>query len=663
MPLIESLPSEFSKRFAAWLRIEPRCRSDDFSPGLAARVADPLWLLARQWQLGEFTAEDAGYPIRVEIASDAREIATVTLGPSSTPIPLAGGPPLEAIVERERVNLDEWRVRVQIGQQFERLARARFNDRAQAIIGTYRRIFGIGRPADQEVIKFDRATWLFLGLVAGHVVDGDALMQVMLDCGLLSDDAHLEAKLQEAINGNKLPSLPEDISLSEAAEVIGSLINWYRKLCSQPASDSSAWQPEKLDYRFGIQSKKPESGQAPISLVATDYRNGDLDWYTFSVQGGTEAGWTPSEPLPYTPTRISFPGMPLPRWWAFEDSRIAFGLMNVETTDLIRPMLIQFASLYSDDWFNVPVRVPLGSVVKITGFKVFDVFGKDTIVLPGQSPDNDPFKRFMLFEMSRASDPSGPGLAGLLFVLPVLGGYREESSPVEEIHFVRDEIANMVWAVEQTVPNGLGEPVKGLDARQEYERELLKRVLAALSSVENPTTGTDIVDSKMVQDLSLTGKGRVAFSLVMGPLDTNSLQEFKTSVENTVKKVAGVQSVKVSVEFGDNQHPRYRLITTAPANQIPFLPKLDGRSVKLVRGWMPEQEKDGYEAMTRLLRQGDPSEVKKMDEEIVPRAGVKVLLTRQRARWVNGETYVWLGRKVVMGGGEGSGGLRYDVVD
>ena len=30
--------------------------------GLQARLYDPLWLLARQWQIGEFQGEDNGSP-------------------------------------------------------------------------------------------------------------------------------------------------------------------------------------------------------------------------------------------------------------------------------------------------------------------------------------------------------------------------------------------------------------------------------------------------------------------------------------------------------------------------------------------------------------------------------------------------------------------------
>lgn len=43
-----------------WVRLEPRARDRDLRAGSEARIADPLWLLARQWQLGELAGVDAG---------------------------------------------------------------------------------------------------------------------------------------------------------------------------------------------------------------------------------------------------------------------------------------------------------------------------------------------------------------------------------------------------------------------------------------------------------------------------------------------------------------------------------------------------------------------------------------------------------------------------
>src|SRR6266550_130879 len=56
----------------AYNRLEPRARTEDFTRSLRAEIRDPLWMLTRQWQMGEFEAEDAGSAI------DARLLTTQT---------------------------------------------------------------------------------------------------------------------------------------------------------------------------------------------------------------------------------------------------------------------------------------------------------------------------------------------------------------------------------------------------------------------------------------------------------------------------------------------------------------------------------------------------------------------------------------------------------
>src|SRR5437762_13201178 len=41
-----------------WMRLEAGTRTGSISTGLQARIYDPLWLLARQWLVGEFQGED-----------------------------------------------------------------------------------------------------------------------------------------------------------------------------------------------------------------------------------------------------------------------------------------------------------------------------------------------------------------------------------------------------------------------------------------------------------------------------------------------------------------------------------------------------------------------------------------------------------------------------
>ncbi len=52
-----------------------------------------------------------------------------------------------------------------------------------------------------------------------------------------------------------------------------------------------------------------------------------------------------------------------------------------------------------------------------------------------------------------------------------------------------------------------------------------------------------------------------------------------------------------------------------------------------------------------------------VNEEEVPRAGVIVQRTWQRARWTSGETYLWLGRSKQAGRGEGASNLKFDQLE
>ena len=92
----------------SWLRLEPRCRDDEMTEGLRARMHDPLWMLARQWQVGEFRAEDAGSPVLARWRAESAPLTRLHLGaiaPNTNETAARYDVttlPLEAIVERQR---------------------------------------------------------------------------------------------------------------------------------------------------------------------------------------------------------------------------------------------------------------------------------------------------------------------------------------------------------------------------------------------------------------------------------------------------------------------------------------------------------------------------------------------------------------------------------
>src|SRR6266540_4868618 len=73
---------------AGWDRIEAIARSTGLTGGLEARVANPLWLLARQWQVGEFHGDDAAQPAVVRITGRSTPLATFRAGRGARPVPI-----------------------------------------------------------------------------------------------------------------------------------------------------------------------------------------------------------------------------------------------------------------------------------------------------------------------------------------------------------------------------------------------------------------------------------------------------------------------------------------------------------------------------------------------------------------------------------------------
>src|SRR5262249_23185456 len=118
-------------------------------------------------------------------------------------------------------------------------------------------------------------------------------------------------------------------------------------------------------------------------------------------------------------------------------------------------------------------------------------------------------------------------------------------------------------------------------------------------------------------------------------------------------------------EDGDVLH--YRLATTVPQNWIPFQPvRIDPAqpAIKLrrVAALLDEGGTLGFSRPRgRILDPDDPDF--SLFEEEVPRSGAHVTRGYQYARWTDGSTVLWLGRRKGAGRGEGSSGLQFDSLD
>jgi hypothetical protein len=64
----------------SWTRLKPHCRDPDVGRSISARLFDPLWLIARQWQMAEFQAADAGTPVQVRLRATSALLSRCHLG-------------------------------------------------------------------------------------------------------------------------------------------------------------------------------------------------------------------------------------------------------------------------------------------------------------------------------------------------------------------------------------------------------------------------------------------------------------------------------------------------------------------------------------------------------------------------------------------------------
>jgi hypothetical protein len=586
-----------------WNRLEGRPRTEDFDRALRTEVRDPLWMLTRQWQIGEFHGDDAASPVLVRARVDTTRIRAYQPGVGA-PEPFDDATPLEATVERLPVvpTLD---LRLVLGRHWLKqvadlgpLVRADY-------VSTYRVVSPDPTDEDHADVTAHPEAWSAYTAAAGRLMDGYALYAHIRGGGAASDGIASVAG-QEAV-------------VDERGE---RLVAWFDRLVHD-AGGSPAWEPPRLEYQFSVASPTgntlPDGSAEQKVMVAREYYQGHLDWYSLDVDAANHqldpAATTDGVGKPLTvtmiPTSVTFNGMPNTRWWAFEDSRTNFGDIKPDTTDLAKLLLIDFGLVYANDWFLVPFTVPAGTLATVRGLAVTDVFGERTWVeAAGRGAAGD-WERWALFLMSTLRGDDGVPADLSLAILPTAQKVLE-GRPLDEVTLIRDEMANMVWGIEKTVPLRSGGTKYGAEAARET----------------------------------------------------------RAWFERASEREHGESPAEPPAANG--AHIRYQLMGSVPEHWIPFVAmhlEDDDRDIRLRRAAMP-RVLPGETATpplirprTWLLRAGldQPTEAPyDLNEEEAPRAGVRVTRCYQRTRWRDGRVWVWVGVRKQSGRGEGSSGLAFD---
>ncbi len=432
-PLRASAEQALLPSITTWTRLEPQPRDATMARSLQAQVRDPLWMLARQWQVGEFAGDDAGSPVQATLGIESQVVTGYRAGPPGGQV-IAFDPALPAETHAER-SPARFKVggSVALGLLFEELAADA--GLPATVVPAFRAAFPIA-ATDAEPHLAGTTGLQLRALAAGRVVDGEALYR---------------SAVTAQSGGTPDPALPADASDPAVAAVLATFVALRGSAVTEPSGDES-WQPSELSHSFGIQIASTDGNG--VTLESAAFPGGHLDWYSFDAGDG-QTGSTAVDPVFSTanvlPMHVTFRGMPSDRWWGFEDGQTDFGQLDAEHVDLAKLLVMEFALVYGGDWFFLPVASPIGSVQRVTTLVVTDTFGERTLIRPvEQYPVSGTEHPWSMFKVS------GPGgsVGDYLLLAPTLG-LTDDADPVEDVLFLRDPMAAMAWAVEQKLQGGL----------------------------------------------------------------------------------------------------------------------------------------------------------------------------------------------------------------
>ncbi len=586
-----------------WNRLEGRPRTETFERALRAEIRDPLWMLTRQWQVGEFRGDDAGSPIVAKVRVETARLQKYAAGDARAE-PFDESMPFETRVEQMPIRLAHGAqpmsldVRLLLGRYWLKLVAPL----ASAAAAEYVAAYPVDSPDPQQpaaapIVAHPEA-WAAVAAVAGRAMDGGKLY------------AHLKQPGGRASDG--IASLAGRKAQADALG--GRFVAWFERVFAQP-SGPDAWVPDRLEYQFSCSATERDHEKV---LIAEEYSRGQIDWYELDVDrarerlgdAGMPAEGDAARTLSMVPAPATFGGMPHSRWWTFEEGRTNFGEIRPDTTDLAKLLLIEFGLVYANDWHIVPCAVPAGTVATIRGMAVTTVFGDRIWIDHAGAGDDEQWQRWAMFLMS--VEGQGHDAADLSLLTPPAAHTILDGPPIEEVVLARDEMANMVWAIEKTVPLPSGESKPGREAADETRRFFEQALERQVGHRPEPPPAAS------------------------------------------------------------NAHVRYQVMSSVPEHWIPFIPVHvpgDNREIQLQRASMPRLI-DGdpdppvpVRPRTSLLRPGldtTPRAAYFLHEEEVPRAGVRVWQRYRRTRSRDGRVWVWLAVGKQTGRGEGSSGLAFD---
>jgi len=584
--------------------------------GLQAPIADPLWMLARQWQFNEFQGEDAGTPLSVQFAVTGTAVQRFRAGADKDQQPWQalqpGEAPIETRVEAEPVWRTHPRLRGEAGLQLLRRADPALR---QVLLQTWP--LQLPEPTDGAA---DMAGLLWSSVLHQRTVDAQAVANAL-------------APLRGA--DGLLTGLPAALANFPGAQgLLDGWLAWLDGVVFEGVADNPAWQRDRFEYAFAL-------GTNNVALNVPEYTDGHVDWDEFRAQADPNANPNdPAAPQQFAvarrhPTPVRYPGMPADRYWEFEDGSVNFAGAEAGATDLLRLSVTEFALTFGNDWFLVPVRLPVGGLYRVSQFEVVDSFGIRASVGPVSSMDAGPWR---MFEISAAANLQGQ-LQHTMFLPDSLDGVME-GEPLEHTYLVRDEMANLAWAIEKKVQGVSGEAL---------DRDMEAKGLAFQQQVKFAAT-----DPQLVYRLATPVPANWTPLLPVRRNGLNLADPLDIQLER-----AGMKRFYPAPHVLGADDPAFSAFLDGLDDQPNFISPLPIPGDANVRAYVFYPR--GY-----LLRE-DPDQPMPEDERLwieeeeVPRIGASLKRKFQYARSADGGSWLWVGRSKTAGRGEASSQLRFDV--
>lgn len=578
--------------------VEPRIRKDDLTQALSMKVYDPLWMLSRQWQMGEFRGNNAGTAVSVKCLVKQEDCST---------------DPIEPITEQVNPAIDLM-VRVESAMHYIEMIKGKFT------------------PSDFQLHKKE--------LCEKYPIKWEDADSHILDCNATkgAEDKlnaqrirFIKAFQNKAFDGYKLyiELNKKQYNNDPIARVY---VNWFNKQylpAGNNGSSNSHWHEQSLNYTIDITAGSRH-------FIGDRYQGGRLSWYTVDDDGSINNIEKPTfVNIASLPTLAHYPGAPNKRLWQFEDHAVFMGNSTEQQTKA-NEMFLKFATLYSNDWMLIPLKTAIGKHITVKYIKVIDTFGiLHTIKRRAGAEDtvDNSQENWQMYTNSKYGTFDGSAEDGL-FYAPQLAATLE-SKPIEEVELLRDEMANMVWGVEKTVSDGCGstldEQLKAVQLKtfidDLYEQNRIKPEPGIVSFSES----NDLERNNSAQsDYHYTLQTHVPFNWIpfvpQHIKDKNFGDQFKLWGREMILR-RGKMPCHILTDNGYVRTP------VLPVTSI-LRKGLDGNK---------------YEPLF-------------INEEEVQQTGIRLIKNYQRTRWLNGKTYLWLGMYKRLAKFSEKSGLEFDTL-